>query len=61
MNAQKSPFAFSILNEKTVFRFFRLLDFDDATIGMISTCVKTRNTIAHASGEPIQDLDKKLE
>ena len=61
MNAQKSPFAFSILNEKTVFRFFRLLDFDDATIGMISSCIKARNTIAHASGEPIQDLNQKLE
>lgn len=56
-----SPFAFSAINEKTVFRFFRLLDFDDGTIGNISKCVKERNDFAHATWIHIDNLDEKIE
>lgn len=61
MKTPNSPFSFSLINEKTVFRFFRLLAFDDGTIGMISACIKERNKLAHASGENMQDLEKKIE
>lgn len=56
-----SPFAFSKIKEKTIFRFFRLLNFDESFIGQIRKCVEERNEFAHASWEYIEDLDKKLE
>ena len=46
-----SPFSFSKIQEKTVFRFFRLAGFDDGSIGNISEPVKTRNARLHAKGE----------
>lgn len=45
-----SPFSFSPLNEKSVFRFFRLLGFDDATVGDIAKPVDDRNDKLHAAG-----------
>lgn len=54
------PFSFSGVNEKTVFRFFRLIGFDDGTIGNISHCVNGRNDILHASWNHISELDKKV-
>lgn len=51
LNNPRSPFSFSILNEKTVFRFFRLVDFNDADIGDIAKPVKTRNDRMHARGD----------
>lgn len=56
-----SPFAFSAINERTVFRFFRLIDFDDWTIWNISKCVNERNDFAHATWIHIGDLDEKIE
>lgn len=55
-----SPFSFSGINEKTVFRFFRLLDFDDGTIGNISACVNERNDLLHATGNNFENLDQKI-
>jgi len=60
IKANKSPFAFSKINEKTVFRFFRLIDFDDWTIGDISSCVNERNDLLHATWTNIEKLDQKL-
>jgi len=59
--SELSPFSFSGINEKTVFRFFRLLDFDDGTIGNISACVNERNKLLHATGNNFENLDQKIE
>jgi hypothetical protein len=55
-----NPFSFSWINEKTVFRFFRLIGFDDGTISNISECVNHRNDILHATGKHIDDFDVKV-
>lgn len=56
-----SPFSFSKINEKTVFRFFRLIDFDDGTISNLSEPVVKRNKSFHASGkilfESLEDFE----
>jgi len=49
--ANTTTFAFSCLNEKTVFRLFRLVDFDDDTIGNLSKFIDWRNDAAHATGK----------
>ena len=46
-----SPFSFALINEKTVFRFFRLVGFDDASIGDIAHMIKIRNERMHATGK----------
>jgi hypothetical protein len=46
-----TPFVFGGISEKSIFRFFRLLSFDDGTIGNISNPVKVRNERLHAKGE----------
>ena len=45
-----SPFSFSLVNEMTVFRFFRLVGISDADIGNIAKPVATRNDRMHAKG-----------
>lgn len=55
-----SPFSFSHIKEKTVFNFFRLLDFDDWTIGNISWCIEERNGLLHATGNNFENLDQKI-
>ena len=45
-----SPFTFSIINEKSIFRFFRLVGFEDNLIGSIAKCVEDRNNFTHANG-----------
>lgn len=60
-SSELSPFSFSGVNEKTVFRFFRLLDFDDGTIGNISACVNERNKLLHATGNNFENLEGKIE
>lgn len=45
------PLAFSLVNEKTVLRFFRLVEFDDGVIGELSAPIDKRNSHMHASGE----------
>ena len=46
-----SPFSFSKIQEKTVFRFFRLVGFDDGSISDISSLVNKRNNHLHANGQ----------
>ncbi len=44
------PLSFSPINEKSVFRFFRLVGFDDGTISDLSALVNERNENHHAKG-----------
>lgn len=59
-----SPFSFAPVNEKSVFRFFRLVGFNDADIGNIASLIKVRNNRMHASGNlhcsTIEEFDKEL-
>jgi len=59
-----SPFSFSRIQEKTVFRFFRLVGFDDGSIGNISSLVSKRNENLHANGqlffESLENFEKEL-
>jgi hypothetical protein len=43
------PLLLSVINEKAAFRFFRLVNADDGTIGMVSEPVDARNKHFHAS------------
>lgn len=45
------PLLLSVINEKTVFRFFRLNNFSETLISEISQPVKNRNDCLHASGK----------
>jgi hypothetical protein len=45
------PFSFSPIQEKSVFRFFRLVGFDDGTIGDLSSLVNDRNKTLHSTGD----------
>lgn len=56
----KSPFSFRFINEKTVFRFFRLVEFDDGLIGNISSVIEQRNKHNHVNEELICDTEDKL-
>lgn len=44
------PLYFSEISEKAVFRFFRVVEFDNSLIGLISKVVDERNTYLHANG-----------
>jgi hypothetical protein len=58
---EQSPFSFWRIKEKTVFRFFRLINFDDGTIGNISSCIEKRNKHLHVNGELYCDTEEKME
>lgn len=51
LNKPTYPFSFSKVKEKSVFRFFRLIDFDDGTIGDLSSLVNDRNKTLHSTGD----------
>lgn len=51
LNKPTSPFSFSGVKEQTVFRFFRLVGFDDGTIANIASVISTRNKRLHATGQ----------
>lgn len=57
------PLSFSPINEKSVFRFFRLVGFNDGTIADLSSLVNERNENHHAKGTVTckneDDFDKK--
>lgn len=55
------PLLLSVINEKTVFRFFRLNNFDENLIGEISSPVNLRNDCLHASGKIECESEEKLE
>jgi hypothetical protein len=55
------PLSFKEVNEKSVFRFFRLVGFDDGLIGNISSPVTKRNKWLHATGEIYCETENKFE
>jgi len=64
LKGPSSPFSFSKIQEKTVFRFFRLVEFDDGSISNISSLVNKRNNHLHANGqlffENVEDFEKEV-
>jgi hypothetical protein len=60
----KSPFAFSVVPERTALRFLRLIQCDNAKIGVYGKLVDSRNETAHPNGNIFfstrQALDIKL-
>jgi len=59
-----SPFAFSIVNERTVLRFLKLISCDNGKIGTYAKLVDLRNETAHPNGQILlaskAALDAKL-
>lgn len=55
-----SPFSFALINEKPVFRFFRLVGFDSQLLGEISKPVMTRNDRLHAKGDLFCDTENEF-
>jgi hypothetical protein len=49
----KTPFAFSLTDEKPVFRFLRLINCDNDKIGKYKKLVDSRNKVAHSTGQII--------
>ena len=45
-----SPFSFSMVNERTVLRFLKLIECDNSQIGAYAKLVDNRNDTAHANG-----------
>lgn len=59
MNAT-SPFVFSAVNERTVLRFLKLIQCDNAKIGTYAKLVDERNDTAHANGNIFFNLEGEL-
>jgi hypothetical protein len=55
-----SPFSFALLNEKPVFRFFRLIGFGNEILGEISKPVTIRNDRLHAKGDLFCDTEEEF-
>lgn len=55
------PLLLALINEKTVFRFFRLINVDDGTIGMASGPVDARNKHFHASEDIACETEDQFE
>lgn len=45
-----SPFTFSVVNERSIFRFLKLIGCDDQDTGSFASLVKVRNDLAHSNG-----------
>lgn len=45
-----SPFTFSIINERSIFRFLKLIGCEDQHTGSFARLVKDRNELAHSNG-----------
>lgn len=56
-----SAFEFSKINERTVFRFFRLIWFDNWFIGNLQKCIWDRNNVLHASWNTISEVEDKID
>lgn len=50
LKSSESTFSFSKIKEKSVFRFFRLVDFNDGDIADTSGLINNRNKHLHANG-----------
>lgn len=59
-----TPFSFSELNERSIFRFFKLIGFDNGKIGQWIKIIDKRNDVAHSNGniffESQEQLDEKI-
>jgi hypothetical protein len=60
-----TPFTFSVIKERNIMRFFKLLGCDNAQIGELAKLVDARNDIAHSNGNVFyrtqQELDDKIQ
>jgi hypothetical protein len=45
-----SPFTFSVVNERSIFRFLKLIGCGDQDTGSFASLVKVRNDLAHSNG-----------
>lgn len=59
MNAT-SPFVFSAVNERSVLRFLKLIQCDNAKIGIYAKLVDERNNTAHANGNIFFNSEDEL-
>ena len=50
LRSANSPFSFSIVNERAVFRFLKLIACDNSKIGTYGKLVDDRNSTAHSNG-----------
>lgn len=55
-----SPFVFSAVNERTVLRFLKLIQCDNAEIGTYAQLVDDRNDTAHANGNIFFNTEEEL-
>ena len=59
--AATSPFVFSVVNERTVLRFLKLIQCDNGKIGVYAKLVDERNDTAHANGNIFFNAEVDLE
>ncbi|MCU0289993.1 MAG: hypothetical protein MUF15_26845 [Acidobacteria bacterium] len=59
--ASKTPFAFVVIDESPIFRFFKLIGLDNSDIGRFTKIVKDRNDAAHSNGNIFYKDQKSLE
>lgn len=57
IRSMQSPFAFSEIQERSVFRFLKLINCSDGDIGQYVKMVKKRNKFAHANGNITTSMD----
>ena len=56
-----SPFSLSAVNERTVFRFLKLIGCDNSKIGAYAKLVDDRNDAAHANGNIFFQTQRDIE
>lgn len=56
-----SPFSFSVVNERSVFRFLKLIGCDNDRMGRYSKLVEIRNDAAHANGHTYFVMQSQLD
>ena len=56
-----SPFRFSRVSERSVFRFLKLIGFDNSKVGRYQKLVKERNDMAHSNGHIYLKTEEMLE
>lgn len=59
--AASSPFVFSVVNERTVLRFLKLIQCDNGKIGAYAKLVDDRNDTAHSNGNIFFATEAALE
>jgi len=64
MSEASWPFTFSKINESHIFRFLKLINFDNCKIGNFCKVVDDRNSVAHSNGnifvQAQESLDSKI-